>query len=145
AVAPFAWDSSEAKATVRVNTESFVRERLDAAFKERNYSFQEIDSVLSTSPDMLAEVPRRLDAVRSFTALPESAALAAANKRVGNILRKSAAGDSQRVDTKLLVEKAERDLHESIGTVGRKADALFEAGDYQGSLRELAALKAPVD
>jgi glycyl-tRNA synthetase beta chain len=125
--------------------EDFVRERLDAAFRERNYTFQEIDSVLSTFPDKLAEVPKRIEAVRSFSALPEAGALAAANKRVGNILRKSAAGDAQHVDASLLLEKAERDLYASVQAVGRKADALFDKGDYQGSLRELAALKAPVD
>jgi glycyl-tRNA synthetase beta chain len=145
AAASFSWESPEKEAVARINVEDFVRERLDAAFRERNYTFQEIDSVLSTSPDNLAEVPKRIDAVRSFSALPESGALAAANKRVGNILRKSAAGVSHQVDTNLLVEKAERELHASVQAVGRKADALFEEGDYQGSLTELAALKAPVD
>jgi glycyl-tRNA synthetase beta chain len=71
--------------------------------------------------------------------------MAAANKRVGNILRKSDAVAAHQVDTHLFVERAEHDLHASIRAVGRKADALFEKGDYQGSLRELAALKAPVD
>ena len=148
----FGGDSPLREAVARVNAEDsvldavrdFVRERLEAAFKE-HYTFQEIDAVLSTSPDKLAEVPQRIEAVRSFRTLPESGSLAAANKRVGNILRKSAAGDSQRVNAHLFVEKAERDLHESIQSVGRKADDLFEKGDYQGSLTELAALKAPVD
>jgi glycyl-tRNA synthetase beta chain len=139
--------SAQVSAVARVNVEDFVRERLEGAFKEQNYSFQEIDAVLSMSPppDRLAEVPHRIEAVRSFSALPESGSLAAANKRVGNILRKSAAGDSVQVEANLLKEKAEIDLHESIQVVTRKADALFDKGDYQGSLKELAALKAPVD
>jgi glycyl-tRNA synthetase beta chain len=145
AAEPFGWESADKKVATRVGVEDFVRERLDAAFRERNYTFQEIDSVLSTFPDKLAEVPKRIEAVRSFSALPEAGALAAANKRVGNILRKSAAGDSQQVDAGLLLEKAERELYASVQAVGRKADALFDKGDYQGSLRELAALKAPVD
>ena len=140
-------------AIARVNAEQevidavreFVRERLGAAFKERDYTFQQIDAVLSTDPDKLSEVPQRIEAVRSFSALPESESLAAANKRVGNILRKSAAGDFLEVDAGLFVEEAERDLHQSILTVGGKAEALFEKGDFQGSLSELAALKAPVD
>jgi glycyl-tRNA synthetase beta chain len=147
AAAAFKWDSAQASAVGRVNVEDFVRERLEAAFKEQNYTFQEIDAVLSMSPppDRLAEVPQRIEAVRSFGALPESGSLAAANKRVGNILRKSAAGDSIQVEASLLKEKAELDLHEAIQVVTRKADALFDKGDYQGSLKELAALKAPVD
>jgi glycyl-tRNA synthetase beta chain len=145
AAEPFGWESADKKVATRVGVEDFVRERLDAAFRERNYTFQEIDSVLSTFPDKLAEVPKRIEAVRSFSALPEAGALAAANKRVGNILRKSAAGDSLQVDAGLLLEKAERELYASVQAVGRKADALFDKGDYQGSLRELAALKAPVD
>jgi glycyl-tRNA synthetase beta chain len=136
-------------AVARANAEDevlhFVRERLEAAFRERDYSAQEVEAVLSTSPERLAEVPRRLEAVRSFSALPESSSLAAANKRVGNILRKSDAAPAAEVDAELLVEPAERELHASIQSVGRKADALFEKGDYQASLRELAALKVPVD
>ena len=150
--AVFGGDSPWKQAVVRVNAEDevlkavreFISERLEAAFKD-DYKFQEIDAVLSTSPDKLAEVPRRIAAVRSFGALPESASLASANKRVSNILRKSALGDFREVDASLFVEKAERDLHQSIQTVGPKADELFDKGDFQGSLRELAALKGPVD
>jgi glycyl-tRNA synthetase beta chain len=133
------------EAVTRINVEGFIRERLEAVFRERNYTFQEVDAVLSKDPDKLAEVPERIEAVRSFGALPESASLAAANKRVGNILRKSGAVETGDVDTQLLVEKAERELHASIQTAAQKADALFEKGDFEGSLRELAALKVPVD
>ena len=96
-------------------------------------------------PERLAEIPRRLAAVRAFAALPEAASLAAANKRVGNILKKSDAGLSNVVDAALLKEPAELALHAALCSVGPKADAAFEAGDHTGSLQALSALKAPVD
>jgi glycyl-tRNA synthetase beta chain len=83
--------------------------------------------------------------VRAFSALPEAASLAAANKRVGNILKKSEGGVGAAVDTALLRESAEGALYEALQAVAPKADSAFEGGDYQGSLQALAALKAPVD
>jgi glycyl-tRNA synthetase beta chain len=90
-------------------------------------------------------VPRRLAAVRAFAALPEAAALAAANKRIANILKKSDAAPSAAVDEKRLVEAAERALHAALDGIRPRADALFDRGDYAASLRELAALRQPVD
>jgi glycyl-tRNA synthetase beta chain len=77
--------------------------------------------------------------------MPESAALAAANKRIANILTKSNAGAVGRVDPALFVESAEHALHAALGDVAPRADALFERREYAASLRELAGLKAPVD
>jgi glycyl-tRNA synthetase beta chain len=85
-----------------------------------------------------------LAAVRTFAALPEAPALAAANKRIGNILKKSPEADAH-VNTALLREPAEAALYEAMQSVVPKADAQFEAGDYTASLRTLAALRAPVD
>jgi glycyl-tRNA synthetase beta chain len=139
------WESPDRMAATRVTLEDFVRERLEASFRDRSYTFQEIDAVLSTAPDRLSEVPQRINAVRSFSTLPESESLAAANKRVANILRKSASVETRSVEATLFKEQAEHDLHEAIERVAHKADALFERGDYEGSLKELAALKVPVD
>ena len=78
-------------------------------------------------------------------ALPEATALAAANKRVGNILKKAADGVEASVDTALLKEDAEAALHNALLTVAPLAEAAFAAGDYTASLQALAALRAPVD
>jgi glycyl-tRNA synthetase beta chain len=83
--------------------------------------------------------------VRAFAALPEAAPLAAANKRVGNILKKSDGGAASAVQSVLLREPAESALHAALLELRPAADAAFAAGDYTGSLQLLAALKAPVD
>jgi len=83
--------------------------------------------------------------VRAFKALPEAEPLAAANKRVGNILKKSEQAVAPIADPKLLKEPAEQALHEALKTVAPKSEAAFARGDYTGSLQALAALKTPVD
>jgi glycyl-tRNA synthetase beta chain len=125
----------------------FIYDRLAGSLREQGYSAQEVDAVLSLRPARLADVPKRLAAVRAFAALPEAASLAAANKRVGNILKKSegATADISSVDTALLNEPAEAALYEALQAVAPKAEAAFAAGDYTASLQALAALKAPVD
>jgi glycyl-tRNA synthetase beta chain len=90
------------------------------------------------------EIRPRIAAVEAFELLPESPALAAANKRIGNILKKTDAVDAH-VSTLLLQEVAEKELFAAMQTVLPQANALFEAGDYTASLQTLAALRAPVD
>jgi glycyl-tRNA synthetase beta chain len=124
---------------------AFIVDRLIGYLREQGYSAQEVEAVVSARPPRWAELPKRLAAVRAFAALPESAALAAANKRIGNILKKSDAQSAGRMDPGLLAEAAERALHDAVLTVAPKADALFDAGQYTASLRELAALRTPVD
>ncbi|MDT4857772.1 Glycine--tRNA ligase beta subunit [compost metagenome] len=89
-------------------------------------------------------MPKRLAAVRTFAALPEAPALAAANKRIGNILKKSE-GEGAAVQQALLVEPAEQALFAAMQTTVPAANAKFDAGDYTASLQSLAALRAPVD
>ncbi len=122
----------------------FIYDRLAGSLREQGYSAQEVDAVLALRPQRLGEVPKRLLAVRAFAALPESPALAAANKRIGNILKKTDAVDAH-VSTLLLQEAAEKELFAAMQTVLPQANALFEAGDYTASLQTLAALRAPVD
>jgi glycyl-tRNA synthetase beta chain len=124
---------------------TFMVDRLVGYLRELNYSAQEVDAVVSVRPPRWAELPKRLAAVRAFAALPESTALAAANKRIGNILKKSEAQPAAHIDPALLTEAAERALHDVVLTVAPKADELFDEGQYTASLRELAALRAPVD
>jgi len=123
----------------------FLRERLVGYLREAGFSAQEVDAVLETRPARWSELPHRLAAVRAFAALPEAAALAAANKRVGNILKKADAAPAQGVDASLLHEPAEAALLAALERVQPHADAAFDGGDYTGSLQSLAALRAPVD
>jgi glycyl-tRNA synthetase beta chain len=125
--------------------QAFCFDRLSVNLKDQGASAQEVDAVLSLVPDYLREIPKRLVAVRSFASLPEAAALAAANKRVGNILRKVEGEVAAKVDNALLQEPTEIALAAALNTSKAEADKLFEAGDYTGSLQALAVLKAPVD
>ena len=125
----------------------FMRERLVGYLRDAGYGAEEVEAVLESHPrpTRWAEFPKRLDAVRAFKTMSESEPLAAANKRVGNILKKSDSAAAMTIDAGLLVEPAERALHAALGSVAPKADAAFAAGDYTASLQALAALKEPVD
>ncbi|OWQ47413.1 glycine--tRNA ligase subunit beta [Roseateles noduli] len=123
----------------------FFADRLAVSLRDQGYSAQEVDAVLALNPARLGDVPKRLGAVRAFAALPESASLAAANKRVGNILKKVEGELPTEVKPELLTEAAEKALADALAGVKPQADALFEQHDYAGSLKALAALKAPVD
>ena len=126
---------------------TFFYDRFSGMLREQGFSAQEIEAVISQSPERLCDVPKRLAAVRAFAALPEAAALAAANKRITNILKKAqeAAVVDPHVSEILLKEPAEIALFAAMNEVAPKAKAQFEAGDYTASLQTLAALRAPVD
>jgi glycyl-tRNA synthetase beta chain len=123
----------------------FIYDRLAGNLREQGYTAQEVDAVVSQRPQRLGDIPKRLAAVRAFSALPEAAALAAANKRVGNILKKVENAVEATVDNALLKEAAEVALHDALVDVVPQADAAFDTGDYAESLQALAALRAPVD
>jgi glycyl-tRNA synthetase beta chain len=123
----------------------FIYDRLAGNLREQGYTAQEVDAVVSQRPQRLGDIPKRLAAVRAFSALPEAAALAAANKRVGNILKKLELWPQAVVDNALLGEAAEVALHDALVDVVPQADAAFVTGDYTESLTALAALRAPVD
>jgi glycyl-tRNA synthetase beta chain len=123
----------------------FIYERLAGSLREQGYSALEVDAVISLRPQRLGDIPKRLAAVRAFAALPEAASLAAANKRVGNILKKVEGTVAAKVDAALLKEAAEVALHAALGQAKPQADAAFERGDYTASLQALAALRGPVD
>ena len=124
---------------------NFLYDRLVGYLRELGYSAHEVDAVIALRPPRWAELPQRLAAVRSFATLPEAPALASANKRVGNILKKAAGEVPAAVDSALLREAAEQALAAAIHAVAPQADAAFERGDYAASLQALAGLKAPVD
>ncbi len=129
----------------RAAVSAFVVDRLAGSLREQGYSAHEVDAVLALGVQRLADIPRRLEAVRAFAALPEAAALAAANKRIANILKKSADPVEAKADPALFTEAAERALWTDVAAVRRSADVLFEGGDYTSSLKALAALRTPVD
>jgi glycyl-tRNA synthetase beta chain len=124
--------------------ETFVFDRLSGAMREQEFTAAQVDAVVCMRPVRLSLVPKQLQAVRAFAALPESAALAAANKRITNILKKAGEVDAH-VNTALLQEDAEKALHAVMQQLLPQSEAQFKAGDYAASLQTLAALRAPVD
>jgi len=133
------------------NTETdvviFITERLRGYLRDSGYSAVEIESVLSRNTPYLHRTPLQLAAVRAFAKLPEAESLAAANKRVANILKQAEAkgenfGNAQADDMK---DPAERDLFDALKKASSQATPMLEAGDYTGYLQAFAVLKAPVD
>ena len=141
----FASNAFKLKAAVEV--QEFIVDRLSGYLKDLDFTTLEIDAVLSMRPTQINLVPRQLDAVRSFQDLPEAESLAAANKRVSNLLRQAEAKGESFVNAELaeLREPAEKALHQAIQATSAKADPLFERGDYAGYLKAFAVLKDPVD
>ncbi|MBC5783953.1 glycine--tRNA ligase subunit beta [Ramlibacter sp. USB13] len=122
----------------------FIYDRLAGQLREQGYSAQEVEAVLALKPQRLGDVAKRLAAVRAFAALPEAPALAAANKRIGNILKKAEKADAH-VNERLLKEDAEKALFAATQKIAPQARAQFESGDYTASLQTLAVLRGPVD
>jgi len=122
----------------------FFFDRFGGYLKELGYSTLQVDAVLSKMPVNLGVVPQQLEAVKAFEALPEAESLAAANKRVANIL-KQAEAKGETFTAGELKEPAEKALQDAIHSTSVKAKALYEKGDYTGYLRSFAVLKAPVD
>lgn len=129
------------------DVEIFVRERMRSYLLDRHYTALEIESVVSRPLVRLNQIPKQLDAVRAFSELPEAPSLAAANKRIANILKQAEAkGESfQHADQTQLREPAEHALFNALADASRKATPLFERGDYTGYLKAFAILKGPVD
>jgi glycyl-tRNA synthetase beta chain len=123
---------------------SFIYDRLSGGLREQGYSAQEVEAVLALRPQRLSDVAKRLTAVRAFAALPESPALAAANKRIGNVLKKAGEVDAH-VNTALFKEDAEQALYAVMQKLLPESEAQFAAGDYTASLQTLATLRSPVD
>jgi glycyl-tRNA synthetase beta chain len=128
-----------------VEVVDFIVDRLAGSLRDQGYTALEVDAVLALRPQLLGDIPKRLAAVRAFAALPEAESLAAANKRVGNILKKVDGEVEPVTNPYLFQEAAEIALNAALGEVEPVADAAFDAGDYTASLKSLAALKAPVD
>ncbi len=123
----------------------FFRDRLRVMLRDRGYTPQEVESVLGLEDDELHKVVKRINAVRSFRAMPEAEALAAANKRIGNILKKAGDVSSAEVSPERFEAEAEKALFDAVLRLEADVKPRLGAGDYEGVLRATAALRGPVD
>lgn len=139
ALAPFA----AAKPDAAEKLAEYIFDRLVGYLRDLSYTALEVDAAVAVRPRW-GELPMRLAAVREFQQLPEAESLAAANKRIGNILKK-ADTTSHLIDAARFVEPAERALFDALNATRPKFEQLFSAGDYTGALKTLAPLRMPVD
>jgi len=129
----------------RADVLAFLYDRLRGLLRERGYAPNEIEAVVAQQPDTLNNILERLQAVTAFAQLPEAEALAAANKRITNILKKNAEGAIGTVDSALLREAAEQALHGAMQTCQPEIDQAYVRGDFTTTLTRLAQLRAGVD
>jgi glycyl-tRNA synthetase beta chain len=139
ALAPF----TAAKSGSAEQLVDYIFDRLVGYLRDLGYSALEVDAVVSVRPPW-GELPQRLVAVRAFQLLPEAASLAAANKRISNILKKSV-GIAAAINSSSLVEAAELALFVAVQSARPNFEKLYEEGDYAAALKALAPLKMPVD
>ena len=127
--------------------QAFILERFAGYLREHEFSTLQVDAVLSQNPVRLDVVPQQLEAVKAFQALPEADSLAAANKRVANILRQAEAkGEAfSTAERKALKEPAEVALFSALESTRGSAMPMLERGDFTGYLKSFAVLKKPVD
>ena len=137
--------ASEAKRALTQELLDFVYERLRGYYAEKNIGSDQFDAVRAVEPETLADFDARLRAVADFASLPDATALAAANKRIGNILRQAGDFAGVKVDLSLLDPGAERALHDDVEKVHTAIAPLLRQRKYVETLRALAALRAPVD
>jgi len=123
----------------------FVLDRVRPYLREREFRPDEIEAVLSLRPGRLDLAVKRLEALQTFRRLPEAEALAAANKRIRNILRQAGGAPAITVDPALLCEEAERTLAHEVSARRAEVEPLYAAGEYAAALKRLAALRGPVD
>ena len=123
----------------------FVYDRLRGYLRDQGYSALQVAAVLDSRPDAIDDLPARLAAVREFEALPEAQALAAANKRIVNILRKSGSEAAAAPDPAKLADGAERDLYAKFHELEPGILRAFAAGDWTAALKALATARPVVD
>jgi glycyl-tRNA synthetase beta chain len=128
----------------QTDLEMFIFDRARGYFQETGYSANEVDSVLCLNPVRFDHIPKQLEAVRAFSALPEAESLAAANKRIGNILKQAKVVPAD-FDPGLMVLPEEKILAVAFGRLRPDVDKAYRSLDYTSALKALAALKAPVD
>lgn len=123
----------------------FMLGRFRAWYQDEGFSVDVIQAVLARRPTKPADFDQRVKAVSHFRELEAAEALAAANKRVGNILAKFAGQLPAEVDLALLQEPAEKALAQEVAVMSEALEPVFASGDYQQALGQLASLREPVD
>jgi glycyl-tRNA synthetase beta chain len=122
---------------------AFMLDRLRSMLRERGYDANEIEAVLAGNPTQISRVWNRIEAVKAFRELPEAGSLAAANKRIQNILRKSGHGDT--VSPLLFAQDEEKRLHTSLESLVPRVAGHLERKDYAAALKDLAGIRNDVD
>ncbi len=124
---------------------AFILDRLKAWYAQQGISADVFEAVNARNPTNLLDFSKRVNAVIEFQKLAEAASLAAANKRVNNMLKKQATKSTHRLHENLLVDAAEQALWSKLNNIRDKIIKLYETEDYTKTLAELSTLKEPVD
>jgi len=132
-------------ASVRDQVFEFMLERLRAYYLDRGVLIDVFDAVSAMKPSRPLDFDKRIKAVTAFRALPEAESLSAANKRAGNILKKAEQADGTIVNAGLFELEEEETLYNELESLKSKTEPMFESGDYETALRDLSALRKPVD
>ena len=127
------------------DVQEYINERYRAYFSDRDIPVDVIDSVLANHPTHPSDVAAKIDALMSFRKLPNAESLAAANKRIRNILKKIDRDNIGEVDISLFKENAESTLHSALVSLSGDVENLFKDNKYEQALNKLADLRQPVD
>jgi len=127
------------------NIVDFLRGRLTAYYQSQKIPTTTIRAVMACEPDSPLDFENRIKAVHQFARLPEASDLAAANKRIANILKKNSVNDGVEPDANQLIEPSEKSLYQAIQNIEQDCTELFDTGNYAQGLQKLAALRTPVD
>ena len=131
--------------TVADEVFSYMNKRLHAYFAGQDFAADVVESVLANRPTRPHDIAARINALSSFRKREEAASLAAANKRIRNILKKTGYTDTAEVRKELFREKEEGSLHAAIEALAGEVEELFHRHDYEQALRRLASLRQPID
>ena len=139
------YDGKLTAESIKSDTLDYILDRLNAYYQDKHIKPGVIDAVMARRPTRPLDFDRRTNAVKAFNELSEAESLAAANKRIGNILKNVSLEQAEKVDESLLQEAAEKMLFNALHAMERKVTPLLDAGDYEPALKQLAGLREPVD
>lgn len=145
AAAASRYDDSVKARAVADDVFEYMLERLRAYYADVGIAPDVFDAVSALKPSRPLDFDKRIRAVTAFRELPEAESLAAAHKRVGNILKKSGHTGEIKINPALLTEESEQALHKKLEELGASANKSFDCGNYETALRTLSALREPVD
>ena len=128
-----------------VDVNEYINERYRAYFSDRGIPIDLIDAVLANHPTHPSNVAMKINALINFRKLPNSESLAAANKRIRNILKKIDRGMIEKVDSSLFIKDAESTLYTVLENLFTDVEDLFRENEYEQALNKLSELRQPVD